>query len=94
MNFNDIHTFLLSDGRRFSTLACAGHSIMHADPARPIWCVTDTSSGMTYTPLEAISAYRDNRQDSQEWAVIANPVKGYLDAMTKTASSYSQRILH
>lgn len=82
MTFEEKHPFLLSDGRRFTTLVCAGHSCWCAAPKLKL-TATDTRTGVIFESRDCIAAYRD--RNSAEWAMIADPMKEYLDFTSSQA---------
>ena len=76
ITFEAVHPYRLSDGRRFTTLVCAGHSVFTGELYLNDEVVTHVPTGITYTAREAMDAYDD--RSSVEWESIKNPMKGWL----------------
>ena len=67
------HPFVLKDGRRFATLACAGHSLC-GDAWGATWRMSiagkNELTGNEFTNSEAVDAY--SHRNSEEWNRIAS----------------------
>ena len=64
--FLERHPYELRDGRRFASLACAGHTINHADRWLELLPVLQIATGEEFDMDQAIEAYRFERRNRKE----------------------------
>lgn len=90
LTFEQKHPFILFDGRRFATLACAGHSvniIPERGDSMPVQCVTDERTGMKFSWRDCIDALESH--DSAEWEAIWQPAKDFFSGLSGGGGSYA-----